>query len=189
MAHTKKTAHKPAPKTAPAKTAPKNPPAAVPQGYDDAPGDSDLSGFWEDNGRFPAHFELVGYKLTDSKLDETKTSILIVARAVDSVQLSDGTACAPGETFGIWGKPGMRALASLFGCRVWLLCTGEKDTGKQNPMRVYTVKCKPARGEQPPLLGDHRKESKHSRPWIAGDAPQGRAAPASDTNGDVEPWA
>jgi hypothetical protein len=120
----------------------------------------------------------------------SESSVLFVCRAVDSVQLTDGTACLPGDTFGLWGKPGMRAIVSLFGVPTWMLWTSEKATGKANPMRVYTVKHKPAAARPVPIIADHRKTSRGVVvAWLAAaDAPEPKA-PASDTNGDVEPWA
>lgn len=132
------------------------------------------------------HFIPLEARLTDSKLDSTKPSILVIASLVDETILvtkDEGGAALivgkPGERFGVWAKPGMRALRKLAGQRVIMYPEGERDTGKGNPMKLYKILAAEV-GEPLPITDDLRKESKHVATFLTRGAP-------GETNNDEPP--
>lgn len=123
-----------------------NPPTApqAPAGYRKQA--QDVSGYWDPESG-PIHFIPRSVKMFDSNLEANKPSILIVGELVDKAgintkdedgQMLSGQAEA-GEVIGVWYKPGMRALVNLCDAKVWMYQSGERKTGKPNPMKLFSV--------------------------------------------------
>jgi hypothetical protein len=123
------------------------------------------------------HFIPKEARLLDSKIDKSKPSILIIASLVDeSILLTKDEGGdslivgKPGDRFGIWAKPGMRALRKLADVKVIMYPEGEKDVGKGNPMKLYKILSADI-GEPLPITDDLRKESKHVATFLTRGAP------------------
>lgn len=104
-------------------------------------------------------------RLFDSSIDGGKVSALITAEAVTAtlIEVTNDKnqktvkLCKKGDAVGIWYKPGMRAIATCAGVPTYIELTGQKDTGKGNPMKVYTVRAEG--GALLPVASDLRKKS------------------------------
>ena len=163
-------------------------PVQVPEGYEEQ--SSDLVGFWQpDKG--PVHFIPLYARAFDNGVEASKPSILIIGQSVMSNStLVDGEG-APvtsqsGELIGVWYKPGMNAVAKLANVRVYIQKTGERDTGKPNPMTTFSVsKPQNAHGNELFVTDDFRKKSKHAElPIRLKNAV--RRAPVSDADEDFQ---
>ena len=136
---------------------------AVPEGYEERSGD--LVGFW--NGEGGLHFIPRAARLTDSKIDTLKSSILIVGELVESSELvykKERIVGTKGDRIGVWATPGMRALEGCANIPVYIHEDGEIDTGKPNPMKIYRVHAKArAVGERLRVENDFRKDSRQSK--------------------------
>ena len=154
---------------------------------------ADIDGFWDGKGAI--HFIPSGAKLFDSKLDKSRASILIVGEVVSPCSANakddDGTpediTLAPGDTVGVWGKAGMRAISTSAFVKVWMRQIGEKDVGKAKPMKVYDVFSEDG-GSRLPIIEDRRDHSAGSETFL--DSPtksvRGKGPrPASSDNDDV----
>lgn len=144
--------------------------AQVPEGFEKQ--NSDIVGFYNNAGiiKFSPQF----VNLDDSDLDNAKPSILMFAILIDEASCfvdKDGNQVdvMPGETIGIWYKPGMRVAAKHCGHEVYMVPSGEVDTGKPNAMRVFDC-YSPAKPDSPvPVLEDRRKRSKAAKtPFTSG---------------------
>lgn len=136
----------------------------APEDFDKKGGD--LVGFWDMN-LTPIQCIPRGVKLFDGNQDKEKASILI------TVELTRPAACRPtkdeengapfaappGSLVGVWYKPGMKAIRDLCGSEVWMKLSGEKDTGKQNPMKTFDLTWK-VNGTRIPVTEDLRDKSK-----------------------------
>jgi hypothetical protein len=102
-------------------------------------------------------------KLSDSKLDRSKVSYLMFATLVRPRLLATGegvsSQCKEGDLIGVWLKPGMRNVRRCAGAKTWIEYTGEKDVGKGNPMKTFTVDSD-GTGTVLPILEDNRQHSK-----------------------------
>lgn len=152
---------------------PKDPPKhQAPEGYQTRGGD--VTGFWDPESGHPIHFIPREANLSDSKLDSKKPSTLVIGTLVDAVPLyltsQDGKSVdevqgQPGDTVGVWAKPGMAALKNLAHVKVYMYPNGEKNTGKPNPMKLFEVL---SRGIGKPLqvVQDRRVQSRHLATWL-----------------------
>jgi hypothetical protein len=137
-------------------------------------------------------------KLFDGNIEKSKPSILLIVQltAPCVVNLKKEEGEVEGEKFiakigdmvGIWGKPGMRAIRDLCGVEVWMRMSGEKDTGKPNPMKLFDVKAQ-GKGTRIVISDDTRKESKGVKTWMDGASmPKSGADDAGDANEDHIPF-
>lgn len=151
-------------------------------------GTSDLSAYWESAspatrkrgetyGSPPVTFTPLYVTLSDSRLDASKTSTLIHCRleapsVLRSANADEGFKEFPvGTLFGIWAKPGMKALKKLSGVKTWM-ANGQKQGDKvvyfkefqrgseEAVMVIYTIRWpKDAEGKVLRVMEDHRDES------------------------------
>lgn len=163
---------------------------APPKGYQQRGGD--VVGFWDPDSGLPLHFIPLEAILTDNKTEPAKSSILILGRLVDKVTLFLGDKekrqevdGQPGDTIGVWGKPGMRALKSLAQVRVFMYPDGEKDTGKPNAMTTFFVGSE-RQGRPLPVTEDRRDKSRYSDNWLTGKASDAEDIPARSRRGREE---
>lgn len=137
--------------------------AEVPSGYQERT--DDVKGFFnEEYGAI--HFIPVEVKAMDSDQDPEKPSCLIFGRLykpcmLDTKQGDEKVQIQgeEGDIVGVWYKPGMKALRNLGGEPTWMHLSGYKDTGKRNPMAVYTI-LSAQLGSPLPLAEDLRRTSK-----------------------------
>jgi hypothetical protein len=171
-----------------------------PEGYEQASGD--LAGYWESasppsrngeekHGSDPVLFIPLWATLSDSQLDRTKSSTLVHGRLeapckLRSANKEEGYVEFPkGTLFGIWTKPGMRALQNFCGATVWMRngieVRGEiqyfKEVDKPSPMVLFDIRNK-GTGTKLKVREDRRE---HSLPAAARER---RAAIAEDL-GDI----
>jgi hypothetical protein len=157
----------------------------APEGYEKH-GTSDIVGFWNpervdaDGAVFPLHFIPLEVKAFDSKLEKHKPSILIIGKLVEACTLNapggedeiiEGEA---GDTVGVWYKPGMSDIKHMGGVKVWMVLTGELETGKPNPMKTFDV-LSTVKGNELHVSQDLRKESKHVETGFPGAGARGNA--------------
>lgn len=160
-----------------------------PQGFEQASGD--LMGYWESaspptrtteekHGSGPVLFTPLWVTLSDSDLDNSKTSTLLHARlekpcVLRSANREEGYKEFPaGTMFGIWTKPGMKPLQNLAGVRVWMrngVKVGEgrdahveyfKEIGKPSPMVLFDIR-NDGKGQKLPIREDRRDKSLPTR--------------------------
>lgn len=144
---------------------------AVPAGYEEVA--DDLVGYWD-----PEHFAMIHVipreaKLFDSSQDETKPSVLIFCKLVDSAivvnkegQTKTLVEAQPGDMVGIWGKAGMRQKMMVLANRdCYVSVSGTKDVGKKEPMTTFSIMAKPARPSPLPLVEDRRDKSRRAETW------------------------
>lgn len=143
--------------------------AASPAGFSKQGGD--IVGFW-DPEVCPIQCKPLFVKLFDSNLEPQKPSMLLTVEITKALPArpakdeGDELFVAPkGSLIGIWYKPGMRALRDRCGVETWVKQTGEKDTGKPNPMKLYEVTGND-KGTRVPVAEDLRDKS---RPYSKGD--------------------
>ena len=172
-----------------------------PAGYTQASGD--LAGYWESaspenrnreetHGSDPILFTPLWVTLSDSDIDEKKTSTLLHGRLEAAARLrsankDEGYKVFPkGTMFGIWTKPGMKPLQNMGGARVWMRngieiepgkITYFKDIGKPSPMVLFDIRNE-TKGEKLTIREDRRSES------LPGKLREQRAAVAQDF-GDI----
>lgn len=182
-----------------------------PEGFEQTGGD--IVAYWEpaspgkgpgrDGGKDPKYWydEAMGYRpgspavtftpidcaLSDSKLDNSKTSTLLFGRLEKPCMLrsaveSEGyKTFQPGSLIGIWTKPGMRPLQKLAGAVVWMKngvqINGEtsmfKDVDRPSPMVQFDIRHK-GKGDQLRVREDRRDKSlpsalKEKRAEVAAD--------------------
>jgi hypothetical protein len=132
----------------------------------------DIVGFWWEDCIINCIPESV--KLFDNKTEKLKPSALITARLTKGCEVvnKDGEVISAeeGQLVGIWGRPGMRDLRVLAGCRVAIVPDGEIEIkGKPNPMRAYKVYAHKEDEAKPlPVDLDKRDKSKNSECiWIS----------------------
>lgn len=159
----------------------------TPQGYEKKT--SDLVGFWKQDGG-PVHFQPLYAKAFDSGLDERKATVIIVGHAIGDknecvdAEQEDVTPKA-GELIGVWYKPGMAQIKTLAHAQVFMYMSGEKDTGKPNPMATFEIAAK-GKGGILYLQDDFRKKSLNvSIPFESKQAIRAaRSAPVEDEDED-----
>lgn len=155
-----------------------------PQGYVELSGD--VVGY-ADPEKSPVHFIPEHAVLTDSTLQPEKTSVLIIGTLVDPVMLymgDDDIEGQAGDRIGVWGKPGMKGLRDGQGVKVWVVLTGEKDTGKPNPMKLFDTFAE-KKGGRLPIEADYREKSKLARNFLEG-SPLTHQNPSPSGNGAHE---
>jgi len=139
----------------------------------------DVVGFW-DPELTPIQCIPLSVKLFDGNIDKDKPSILLTVELVKAAGVrptKDGEgavgqpfAAPPGSLVGVWYKPGMKAVRDLCGVEVFIRLTGEKDTGKPNPMKTFEVTSE-KNGTRVPVTEDLRDKSK---PFQKQDGTMGR---------------
>lgn len=152
-----------------------------PEGFEQVGGD--LQGYWESAspetrqkeatyGSDPVLFTPLFVTLSDSQIDSKKTSTLVHCRleapcTLRSAQKDEGYREFPaGTLFGVWTKPGMKALDQLAGARVWMrngIQVGKetiyfKDVERPSPMVLFDIRAQ-GKGEKLKIQEDRRKES------------------------------
>ena len=144
----------------------------------------DVIGFWMGDG--PIHGKPLSARLFDSGIDSHRPSILIAFELLEPCKVSrkeDGTTdtfeAPKGAIVGVWGKPGMKAVARLAGQPVYMVQAGTKDIGKGNPMKLYEVSSPGKPGAMIPIVSDTRKDSAGVQTFL--DAPQAGKPDATDT--------
>ncbi len=167
-----------------------------PEGFEQASGD--LAGYWETaspasrtseakDGSDPILFTPLWVTLSDSELDNKKTSTLLHARllapaVLRSADKEEGyVEFGPGTLFGIWTKPGMKPLQSLGGAKVWMRNGQDqggkivyfKEIGKPSPMVLFDIRNQ-GKGEKLQVREDRRDRSlpenlKEKRAQVAQD--------------------
>lgn len=157
----------------------------------------DVAGYW-----LPDEMDIlcvpINVKLFDSSIDKTKVSALISVTlksptVIENADKEDKVKRIgkEGEIVGIWYKPGMRAIRDCAGVETYISQTGEKDTGKGNPMKVYTVKAEG--GERLPIVEDTRVHSSNqATPFdvkqLAKGTAKGPKGPAADEGEENIPF-
>lgn len=155
----------------------------APAGFDEGAGD--LVGYWESAspatakrgelyGSPPVMFTPLFVTLSDSDIDDTKSSTLIHCRLetpclLRSANKDEGYVQFPaGSLFGIWAKPGLKELKRRANQKIWLRNGQQqrgqvvyfKEIGQQSPMVIYTIRWgTDAKTEALTVRDDHRKES------------------------------
>ena len=128
-------------------------------------------------GHGPIHFEPIDCVLSDSKLEDHKTSTLLFAKLLRPAVLrsaNEGEGLKryeAGALIGIWTKPGMKPLQQLAGVPVWMRNGLEmakqggktelayfKDIGKPSPMVQFDIRFK-NKGKTLPVREDRRVKS------------------------------
>lgn len=135
---------------------------AVPAGYGAI--EEDIVGFWKPE-EGPIEVKPLYVKLSDSRIDDTKSSTLIFCELVKPITLyrkdDETVEGKKGDLIGIWSKPGMRAIRNCAGVATYIALEGEKDTGKGNPMKTFVVAPKDGiKGDRLVVEEDNRKQSK-----------------------------
>jgi len=130
----------------------------VPEGFRRV--SDDPIGFFDPNVQSAIRFRPRGVSLCDNSLKAGTVTILIIGEATARVSLSEGVVAEPGDTIGIWYRPGMKDVHRTFGAEVYLVSTGEEiDVGKPCPMKVFEVYATGA-GTLLPILHDYRDNSR-----------------------------
>jgi hypothetical protein len=136
----------------------------APEGY--VSRSSDLAGFWDSEEGPPIHFIPQSYRLSDSKIEPKKMSVLIIGTLVSDCPVIDSedkeVLAVKGQEVGVWYKPGMAGIKKLAGVPVFMYRDKTKDKkipGKPSDMKGYEVKSKNL-GAPLSCSGDHRKQSK-----------------------------
>lgn len=131
---------------------------------------SEQHGFRKGSG--PITFTPIDCVLSDSKLDDSKTSTLLFAKLEKPALLRSAVEDEGFKTFdkgsliGIWTKPGMKPLQSLAGTQVWMRNGQEvngtlvyfKDIGKPSPMVQFDIRHRTG-GKTLPVREDRRDKS------------------------------
>lgn len=127
----------------------------------------DIVGFWREDRPIQCRPETV--KLFDNKTEKVKPSALITVRLTEDCEVLDPKTgelleAKEGQLVGIWGRPGMRDLRVLAGCRVAIIPDGEIEIkDKPNPMRAYKIfSHKDDEGSTLKVDLDKREKSKNS---------------------------
>jgi hypothetical protein len=167
---------------------------AAPEGF--VTQSDDVVGYWNPE-EAPIRCIPRTAKIFDGNIEKSKPSILLIvqltAPCIVNLKKEEGESegekviAKVGDMVGIWGKPGMRAIRDLGGVEVWIRLSGEKDTGKPNPMKLFDVKAS-AKGSRIVVTDDSRKESKGVKTWMDGASmPKGGADDGHDANEDWVP--
>lgn len=143
----------------------KAPANKVPAGYKAIA--EDIVGFWKPE-EGPIEVEPLFVKLSDSKIDSSKSSTLIFCTLVKPTLLymkDDETVDGKiGDLVGIWGKPGMRAIRNCAGVPTFLMLKDESewvDVDKGNLMKTFVVAPRDGiKGDRLVIEEDNRKRSK-----------------------------
>ena len=131
---------------------------------------SEAHGFRPGSG--PILFEPIDCVLSDSKLEDTKTSTLLFGKLLKPAVLRSAVEdegfkrFEAGSLIGIWTKPGMKPLQQLAGAQVWMRNGQEvnqqlvyfKDIGKPSPMVQFDIRHK-GTGRKLPVREDRRNKS------------------------------
>lgn len=143
----------------------------VPEGYAEVA--DDIVGYWKPEFHAMIHVIPREAKIFDNSQDKTKVSTLIFCKLVDSAVLQSKNEYGsevkvegkPGDTIGIWGKPGLRNKLINMAERDCFICiSGEKEIGRQSPMITFSVRAK-GLGKPLPLTEDRRDKSKNAETW------------------------
>jgi len=150
-------------------------PVSVPQGFEERT--SDIVGTWNaDKG--PIIFTPLYATVSDGKKYKNKPSLLIFGRlnaeCVLNVKGDDDdddkptVVGKPGDLVGVWGKHGMRDLATLCGVEVFMArdVTKDRDTGKDEKMKGYRVGSKEDPNTLIPIRTDRRDASRGERTFL-----------------------
>lgn len=128
---------------------------------------TDVAGFYD--GESSLRFIPIEVKAFDGNQDEAKPSCLIIAKLAQAANLrskdNDGNEITvkakTGDMVGIWYKPGMRDIVDCGGVEVFIRPGGEKDVGKQQPMKVFEIFTRGSqKGAALLVTTDQREESK-----------------------------
>lgn len=141
-------------------------PHNIPEGYENQ--SDDITVFY-DPETGPIHFIPRTAKVMDSRIDDKKASELVIGELVEPLEGygrdEEGEKIVvnakKGDIVGVWMKPGMKALKNLKGVPVYMFMTGEKDTGKPNPMKTFSVNSK-KKGSSLLIEEDLRNKSKNN---------------------------
>jgi len=154
----------------------------------------DVVGYWNPE-ECPIQCIPRAAKIFDGNIEKSKPSVLliveltapciIVTKKAEGETEGERFVGKPGDMVGIWGKPGMRAIRDLGGVECWVKYTGEKDTGKPNPMKLFDVKSK-SKGRRIEISDDSRKESKGVKTFL--DTPSMPKGDADDGHDADENW-
>ena len=139
-----------------------------PEGFSD--GAADLDGYWNFE-KSPIFCIPQSARIMDGNIDTDKPAILFTVKltkpcAINLPKEKGDTSDAQlaiakaGAMVGIWFKPGLRALKNLGNQECKVAYTGEKNTGKPNPMKVFYVGY-PKVGTVVPVVEDAREDSAH----------------------------
>lgn len=127
----------------------------------------DVDGYW-DPDKSAIRFKPLSAKMFDNSNDPLRASILILGKLTAPCPLyttddnkERHTAMAQvGASVGVWYKPGMRNIIKRCGVDCYLKKSGEKDTGKPNPMTTFQL----VAGDEThkiPVTEDFRDKSKN----------------------------
>ena len=144
----------------------------LPEGYQKRSGD--VVGFHDPEKQGPIHGIPRGCKLSDSDLDESKSSCFVIFELLDPCKVTEGSGdekeekdAKKGDMVGVWMKGGMRGLRNLCGVPVFMVHTGEKKLkgrpAAHSAMKTYDFHVPAARankGTTIPVIEDSRKRSK-----------------------------
>lgn len=157
----------------------------VPKDYEEIP--DDIGAFWDPELQPIIHLTIKSAKVFDSSIDKSKPSILLTctlnAPALLRSKDEDGNPIEvmgkKGDTVGVWGKPGMKnKVLNLAGVDLFLSQTGEKNVGKGNPMKTYSVRANPKGvGKKIPLIEDTRDKSRYAKTWWTNEVEDLEEAP------------
>jgi len=148
----------------------------VPEGFAERSGD--YVGFWDEEISNVIQGVPVEAKIFDGNIEKNKPSYLITFRLTKDMKVLKDAESGEvveakfGDHVGVWGKPGMSALRNLCGVEVFMYCKGEKDTGKPNAMRVYSVNSATT-GAPLPVTSDTRNKSKGVQTFLDGNIVRG----------------
>lgn len=163
----------------------------VPEGYSEVA--DDIVGYWNPELHKMIHVIPKEAKIFDNKIDETRVSILVFCKLVDSAILQgkddQGNEIKvegkPGDTVGVWGKPGLRQkLINMAGRDCYICVSGTKEIGRPQPMTTFSVKSK-GPGKPLPLVEDRRNKSKHAETWWHNEGGTVKSAAADDSEENI----
>ena len=164
------------------------PPAfSPPKGFQKQGGDID--GFW--TGEKPLTFIPRTAKVWDKKDDKYRPQLLIIGEVApgticDAVT-SDGEVIVldEGKTVAFFAKPGMRELTNCKNAVTWMAPAGEKDIGKQKPMKLYDIYSK---GDGQRLtIGSDLREHSAGVPTFLDPKGYGKGSTGDDNSMPIDP--
>lgn len=154
------------------------PEPSLPEGFEERT--TDIVGTW-DPDRGPIRFIPSHASVGDGKkFDKTKPSLLIFGKLTapcvvvvksedDNQDAEKPTVLAKaGDLVGVWAKPGMKDIANLCGVEVFMARNPAKDrdTGKGEKMKAYTIGSKEQPNRIIPIHHDRRDASKGVRCFL-----------------------